>query len=155
MQPAAVSLEERTATVQADPPAPDRSDRVADRAGDGDREVGGKARLELPPEEDDALPRERAGRDGAAVHHHELAGRRQDRVDHHQQKDRVEPVVADDGGEEIGDLAQNRGDGHGRGLYPRDVTGFFFGRGAARITRKACVVSSATPSALVARNRIL
>ena len=116
----------------------------------------GKAGLELPAEDDDVLTGECAGRDGAAVHHHRLAGRGQDRVDGHQQKDGVEPVVADDSGEEIGDLAQNRGDQHGRGLYPGDATSFFFfGIGAARITRNACVVSSTAPSSFVARNRIL
>ena len=150
-----MSLEKRPAAVQADPPASDRPDRVAERSGGRDGEVRGKARLELPAEEDDALPGESAGGDSASVHHHRLAGRGQDRVDGHQQKDGVEPVVADDGGEEIGDLAQNRGDRHGRGLYPGDATGFFFAEiGAARITRNTCVVSSTAPSSFVARNRI-
>jgi hypothetical protein len=64
----------------------------------------------------DVLTGERAGRDGASVHHHGLAGGREDGVQQHQQEDRVEPVVADDGREEIGDLREDRRDRHGREL---------------------------------------
>ena len=158
VEPAAVALEERTAPVHSDPPAPDRSDRVPDRAGEGDREVRGKARLQLPPEDDDALAGERAGSDRTAVDHHRLARRGEHGIDRHQQEDRIEAVVADDRGEGIGDPAQDRSDKHEPGLYPDEAGGlglFFGGSGAARVTRKAWVVSSTTPSSLVARNRIL
>ena len=43
VEPAAVALEERTAPMHPDPPAPDRSDRVPDRAGEGDCEVRGSS----------------------------------------------------------------------------------------------------------------
>ena len=49
-------------------------------------------------EEGDVLPRERAGRERAAVDHHDLARGRENGVDDHQHEDGVDAVVADRSG---------------------------------------------------------
>ena len=106
VQPPAVSLEPRAAQVVAERPAADRADQVADRPGDRDREVRGQPALELVPEERDRLGRERARGDGAAVDHHDLACRREDGVDQHQEEHRVEAVVADRVGDPRRDVTE-------------------------------------------------
>ena len=84
--------------AHADPPAAGGAERVAGDPGGDDREVGREARLEVVPEERD-LPGERARGERAAVEHRHLARGREDGGDRHQEEDREEPVVADEGGD--------------------------------------------------------
>ncbi len=72
-----------------------RADRVSDRAGEGDREIGGETGRELVTEQCHRLTGQRARGHGAAVEHHELARGGKHGVDHHQREHRVEAVVAD------------------------------------------------------------
>ena len=96
MEPAAVPLEIRTAAAAADLPADhgaDRGSRSCRRArsrgrrGSPAENVWPKSVTDWPAIAPDAI--------GAAVDHHDLAAGREDRVDHHQQEDGVEAVVAD------------------------------------------------------------
>src|SRR5262245_2513065 len=113
MEPAPVALEIRPAAVQADGPPDDRSDRVADRPRERDREVRGQALVDRPPEERDVLVREGTRGERPAVHHDELARGREHGVDEHEREDRVEPVVADDRRDGVGELTEDGGDEHG------------------------------------------
>ena len=65
------------------------------------------------------LAREGSGGHGAGIKHDQLARRGEHRIDDHQQEDRVEPVVADRGGDRLRDLTQDRGDEHRRSLVLR------------------------------------
>src|SRR6266511_5282666 len=53
MEPAAVALEQRAAAADADPPAGDRADEVAQRSGERDGDVGPEAVRHTRPEERD------------------------------------------------------------------------------------------------------
>src|SRR5713226_2444775 len=95
MEPAPAALEQRTPAVEPDPPADDRAEQVAERAGNRDREVRRKASADVCAEERDACA-EGTGCYRAAVHHHELARSGKDRIDEHEDEHRVEAVVADE-----------------------------------------------------------
>src|SRR6185436_4474043 len=93
--------------------------------------------------------RERAGGDRAAEHHHRLRRGRKDGVHEHEHEDGVEAVVADRGGDRVGELGGDGGDRHGR---ERTQERRFFGGGATRrIVTGAS--SSAAPTSLTARIR--
>ena len=93
VEPAAARLEQRPAAVEPDPPADDRADEIAERAGEGERDVRAGAEADVPAEDRDAVcGGEDAGCDRARVEHHDLARRREDRVDRHQPEDGVDAV---------------------------------------------------------------
>ena len=109
-----MSLQVRPAPVEPDRPAHDRAERVADRAGQGDRHVGPGGRVDLVAEDGDVGAGERPGRDRASVDHHELARGGQDRVDEHEEEHGVEAVVPDDAGDGLGDRVHRRDSTRGR-----------------------------------------
>src|SRR5436190_568657 len=80
----AVTLEQRAAAVRTDRPARDRADEVADRPRERHREKRPDGRRDRRAEERDVRRGERARRERPRVHHHQLAGRREDGVDRHQ-----------------------------------------------------------------------
>ena len=112
VQPASAPLDEWPAAVVADPPAGDRAEDVAERAGGGHCDVRPGLGLDRLPEQHDALSGERARRDGPGVDHHELAGGGQHGVHEHQDEHRVDPVVADHLGERVRDRAEDGGRRH-------------------------------------------
>src|SRR3954453_21104738 len=81
VEPAPMALEERAAAADPDPPAEDRAELVPDDAGEDDGVVGAEA-APVPAEDVDAMC-ERARRERARVHHHELARSGEKRVDEH------------------------------------------------------------------------
>src|SRR4051812_24623719 len=94
VEPAAVAVEQRAAAVEADPPADDRADEVAERSRKRDGEIRAEPVRQIRSEEGERRT-ERTRGDGAADDHHELARRRQDSIDRHQDEDRIEAVIAD------------------------------------------------------------
>src|SRR3954471_5641033 len=93
VEPAAVALEEGPAAAEADPPAEDRPELVADHARQHDGDERRQPRP-VPAEDVDAV-RQRARGEGAGVDHHELARRGEDRVDEHQDEDGENAVVGE------------------------------------------------------------
>src|SRR3954452_1062262 len=72
VEPAAVAVEQRPAAVEADPPAEDGADEVAERSRERNGEIRAEAVREVGAEERERRS-ERTGRDRAADDHHELA----------------------------------------------------------------------------------
>ena len=107
-----MSLEVGAPSVQADGPAADRSERVADRASESDGDVGRKPVLDRPTEEHDVLAGERSRRDCAPVDHHDLARGREQGIDEHEDEDGIEAVVADRRGDGVREVGHDRGDQH-------------------------------------------
>src|SRR5262245_17570181 len=108
MEPASVSLDERTPAVEADRPADDRADGLAGYPRRGDRDVAPEVGVDLVAEQDDVLAGQGARGEDARIEHHELARGRKDRVDQHQREHGVQPVVAD----EVGQGAREGGQQH-------------------------------------------
>ena len=93
VEPATALLEERTAAADADPPAEGRAHLVAEHPrGDDDQERPEPAHVRA---EHVHLIDQRAGCQRAAVHHHELAGGREHRIDRHQDEDGGDAVVGE------------------------------------------------------------
>ena len=90
-----MTLEVRPSTVEPDRPPSDRTDRIADRARERDRDVRRKPLLDRATEERDVLVGERTRGERSRVDHHELARGREHRVDEHETEHGVEAVVPD------------------------------------------------------------
>src|SRR3954465_614157 len=102
-----MALRERPPAGAADPPADHRAEQVAQRPGERHRHVRPAAGLDAVAEEHDVLRGEGARGERARIDHHQLAGSREDRVDRHQQEDRVDAVVADEGRNGAGDRREH------------------------------------------------
>jgi hypothetical protein len=105
VQLAAVALDERAPTANADDPAEQRAGEVADRAGDRQHQIALQPRGQRHAEDDRLLPGDGACRQDARVEHDQLAARRQQRVDGHEHEDGVHAVL----GDRRGQLAGHRG----------------------------------------------
>ena len=119
----------------------------------GERDRRGTRRSpcdEVSAEERHALTRERAGRDCAAVDHHDLARRREDGVDDHQPEDRVDARVADP----AGDGARDRGDHHRRDFTRAQAATGSTSRGGPAICRTVNVRTSSTVPELALRDDV-
>src|SRR3954451_6662463 len=100
VEPATVAFEQGPSSVAADRPADERAHEIAERAREGERDIGAGAVADPASEERHAL----AGRgdprsDRSGIEHHELARRREEGVDRHQPEDGVDAVIRHRGGE--------------------------------------------------------
>ena len=103
-----MALDERTAAADADEPPAQRADEGAEGAGEGQDDPGAETVGQARPERGRVLG-QRPGGQGPGVEHHELAAHRQDRVDRHEREDDEDAMVGDG----VGELARERGEGHG------------------------------------------
>src|SRR5437588_11401675 len=96
MEQALVALDERPPRVRPNCPAAPRAYEVTEGSGERDAQICAGGRSDRVAEEDHVLSLDRTRGERSRVHHHELATRRKDGVERHEQEDRVEPSVAAD-----------------------------------------------------------